>query len=322
MAAPLKPRVVVSKCLEFERCRYNGDVISSGLVRSLLPLVEFVPVCAEVEIGLGVPRDPIRVASFKGKLRLVQPSTKLDVTDRMTAFADSFLGAAGPVDGFLLKSRSPSCGLKDVKVFPGWEKQAAVGRGAGFFGGAVLERFSGYPAEDEARLLNFRIREHFLTSLWALTRLRAARAAGAMRDLVDYHARNKLLLMGYHQTAMRALGRIVANPEKQPVAAVFEAYEAGLRGALAKPPRYVSNINVLMHALGYFSDKISRAERTFFLDQLERYRAGKVPLSAANSIVVAWIARFGEPYLAQQTFFEPYPEALVEITDSGKGRDL
>jgi uncharacterized protein YbgA (DUF1722 family)/uncharacterized protein YbbK (DUF523 family) len=322
MRAEIRPRVVVSRCIEFDRCRYNGDMISSDVVRALKKHVDFEPVCAEVEIGLGVPRDPIRVATFDGELRLVQPSTELDVTDRMKSFAASYLASVGVVDGFLLKSRSPSCGIKDVKVFPGLAKQAAVARGAGFFGAAVLERFAGRPVEDEARLTNFRIREHYLTALWALARFRAAREAGGMRDLVDFHSRNKLLLMAYNQTAMRSLGRVVANPEHKGVAEAFAAYEAELRGALAKPSRFTSNINVLMHALGYFSDGISPSERKHFLGALERYRAEKIPLSAAIAVVTAWLARFDVPYLAQQTFFEPYPEELVEITDSGKGRDL
>ncbi|MDD4857136.1 MAG: DUF1722 domain-containing protein, partial [Candidatus Krumholzibacteria bacterium] len=255
-------------------------------------------------------------------LRLLQPSTGLDVTERMVRFARTFLESLSAIDGFILKSRSPSCGVRDVKVFRGVEKEAAVGKGSGFFGGAVVERFPGYPIEDEGRLLNFRIREHFLASLWALTRFREARARLAMRDLVDYQARNKLLLMSYNQKEMRFLGKIVANPERKAPAEVFGEYEAHLRAALARAPKYTSNINVLMHALGYFKDGLTAPEKAHFIASLERYRAGKIPLSAALAIVNSWLARFGNDYLKQQTFFEPYPEGLVEITDSGKGRDL
>jgi uncharacterized protein YbgA (DUF1722 family) len=226
------------------------------------------------------------------------------------------------VDGFILKSRSPSCGFKDVKIFAGVERGAASAKGSGFFGGAIPEKFPGYPAEDEGRLLNFRIREHFLTGLYARARFRAIAQRGEMKDLVEYHARNKFLLMAYHQKEMRILGRIVANPEKKKVRAVFEEYEAHLRSALANPPRYTSCINVLMHALGYFSDGLSRSEKAFFLESLDKYRAGKIPLSASLSVVSSWLARFKNEYLEKQTFFAPYPEALVEITDSGKGRDL
>jgi len=317
-----RPTIVVSKCLGFAACRYNGLSISSDVVKALMPHVDFVPVCAEVEIGLGVPREPIRVVSGPNGLRLLQPSTGADVTDRMTGFAASFLDSLAIVDGFILKSRSPSCGVRDVKVFRGVEKEAAVGKGSGFFGAAVVEKFPGHPVEDEGRLMNFRIREHFLTSLYALARFRAARARLAMRDLVDYQARNKLLLMSYSQKEMRLLGKLVANSGKKAPSAVFDEYEAHLRAALAKPPKYVSNINVLMHAMGYFKEGLTPPEKAHFMASLEKYRAGKIPLSATIAIVNSWLARFGSDYLKQQTYFEPYPEELVEITDSGKGRDL
>jgi uncharacterized protein YbgA (DUF1722 family) len=252
----------------------------------------------------------------------VQPSTGADVTKKMERFARSYLASLRDVDGFILKSRSPSCGTKDVKMFAGVEKQAAVDTGAGFFGGAVLETFRGCPVEDEGRLLNFRIREHFLTSLYALVRFRAVKAAGTMRELVEYQARHKLLLMSYNQKELRILGRIVANPEHKSMRDVFGEYEAHLRPAFATPARYTSNINVLMHVLGYFSEKLSNREKAFFLDSLEKYKAGRIPLSATISIVNSWLARFSQAYLDKQAYFEPYPESLVEITDSGKGRDL
>ncbi len=128
--------------------------------------------------------------------------------------------------------------------------------------------------------------------------------------------------MAYNQAALRKLGRIVANANGAAARDIFAAYENGLRVALSKPPRYTSNINVLMHALGYFSEKISASERKHFLRLLDRYRSGKLPLSAVITVVATNIARFGEQYLSSQTFFDPYPEELVEITDSGKGRDL
>jgi len=315
-----RPRVVSSKCLEFEACRYNGVMIPDPFVRKLIPLADFLPVCPEMEIGLGVPRDPIRVVSEKGGLRLIQPSTGLDCTEKMLSFCRSFLDSLGEVDGFLLKYRSPSCGIKDVKIHPPREDAPALGKGAGFFGAAVLERFPLLPAEDEGRLNNFTIREHFLTRLFTLASFRRVAASGEMGALVDFHSDNKLLLMAFHQGELKVMGKLVANPEKSKPARVIEEYRAHLLRALARPPRFTSAINVLMHALGYFKKGLSAREKAFFLDQLELYRAGKVPLSAPVSVVNAWIARFEQEYLARQTFFAPYPLELVEITDSGKGR--
>jgi len=317
-----KPRIVVSQCLGFAPCRWNGVTIPDEFVRRLEPHVEFAPVCPEVQIGLGVPRDPVRVVAADGELRLVQPATGKDFTDAMRRFSAEHLASVGVVDGFILKSRSPSCGIKDVKVYPGAGKGAPSGKGVGFFAAAVLERFGDLPVEDEGRLTNFAIRDHFLLRVFALARLRDALQSGMLRDLVAFHARHKLLLMACNQSALRVLGRIVANPDKRPFADLAGEYQAHFRRALMRAPRTGSVINVLMHSMGYFSDELSAREKAFFLDSLERYRQRKVPLSAVTAILRSWVVRFENAYLMEQTFFDPYPEALVDLADSGKGRDL
>lgn len=297
-------------------------MISSEVIRKLKNHVEFLPVCPEVEIELGIPRDPIRIVEQTGVRRLVQPATDRDVSGVMSEFADLFLDSLTAVDGFILKDRSPSCGIANVKVFASKEKSAPLGKGAGFFGEKVLTRFPYLPVEDEGRLTNFRIREHFLTKLYVVSSFRALKNGGRMRDLVQFQAENKYLLMAYNQKEMRVLGRIIANLDKLPFDDVVMQYEEHLYRAFARAPRYNSNINVLMHGMGYFSKGLSSKERAFFLDQLEQYRAGKLPLSVPVGLLRSWIIRFENEYLAQQTFFEPYPLALVEISDSGKGRKL
>ena len=165
MPSLARPRVVVSKCLGFAPCRYDGAMISDELVRRLKEYVDFLPVCPEMEIGLGCPREPIRVVFAAGELRLIQPATGKDVTQAMQQFAEAFLGGVGQVDGFILKSRSPSCGIKDVKVFAGAEHETPQQLGRGFFGGAVLDRYPDLAVEDEGRLSDFRLSEHFLARL-------------------------------------------------------------------------------------------------------------------------------------------------------------
>ncbi len=319
---PVKPVVFVSKCLGFAKCRWNGVTIYDDFVQKLQPHVHYRTTCPEVEIDLGVPRDPIRVVSLQGNLRLKQPATKRDVTEKMSGFINTLLDSLKDVDGFLLKSRSPSCGIKDVKIYSSIEKGAAIGKGAGFFGSAILERFQQLPIEDEGRIKNFRIREHFLTTLFTIAKFREISTSQSMKALVKFHTENKFLLMAYSQKELKILGQVVANHEKRRMSAVFELYRSHLFNALSKPPRYTSNINVLMHSMGYFSEKLSSKEKRFFLESLEKYRVGKIPLSVILGILKSWIIRFEEDYLAQQNFFEPYPEGLVEITDSGKGRKL
>ncbi|MCS7287047.1 MAG: DUF523 and DUF1722 domain-containing protein [Anaerolineae bacterium] len=315
-----EPRIVVSKCLGFEPCRYDGSIILDPIVNSLREWVEFIPVCPEVEIGLGVPRPPVRLVWIAGEVRLLQPVTGLDLTEKMQAFAASFLDGLPPVDGFILKSRSPSCGLRDVKIYSAAEKVPPVRAGMGVFGGAVKARFPDIPVEDEGRLTNRAIREHFFTVIFALARLREVVDSGQMKALVDFHTRNKFLLLAYNQARLRELGRLVANPQQRPVNEVMAQYVAGFKAALARPPRRPAIVNVLMHALGYLSDQLTPAEKRYFLDLLTAYRENKQPLSTPVGILRAWLLRFEEPYLSVQTFFSPFPESLVSLQDSGKGR--
>ena len=316
------PKVFVSHCLGFGRCRYNGQTIVDPFVEILKPYVTPVTICPEVEIGLGVPRPPIRLIEEQGEISLLQPETGRDVTGEMTAFAKSFLDTLDEVDGFILKYRSPSCGPNQVKVYNSRKPNAGHRKGAGAFGGRIVERFCGYPIEDEGRLHNFDIRQHFLTRLFSLARFRGVVRDGTMGSLVAFHSRHKYLLMAYSQVGLKRLGQVVANAGHRPPNEAIEAYRAGLLRALANPPRRTNSINVLLHVLGHVSDVLNPAEKAFFLDELERYRDRRVCLSAPTSLLRSWIARFDVPYLMDQYYFEPFPEALVEVLDSGKGRKL
>jgi uncharacterized protein YbgA (DUF1722 family)/uncharacterized protein YbbK (DUF523 family) len=322
MTQVVKPKVVVSRCIEFDSCRYNGLMISSDTVTRLKPHVQFIPVCPEVEIGLGIPRDPVRVVLVKERPKLLQPSTKKDLTEKMMVFADSFLRSIGRVDGFVLKSRSPSCGLRDVKLYARVDAGPTVGKGIGFFGHAVVNEFSHAAIEDEGRLRNFRIREHFFTKLFTDARFSVVEESHTMKELVRFHSEHKMLLMAYSQKQLQMLGRVVANHQRKPVREVLHDYRDGFQKAFSRIPKHASNINVLMHALGYFSKRLSHKEKAFLLDTLQLYRAGRVPLSVPLNLVRSWVVRFEQSYLMQQVFFQPYPLELMEISDSGKGRDL
>jgi uncharacterized protein YbgA (DUF1722 family)/uncharacterized protein YbbK (DUF523 family) len=317
---PVRPIVVLSRCLDLEPVRYNGQVIPYEFVRELEPWVEYRPVCPELEIGLGVPRDPVRIVTVQGVARLVQADTGRDLSGEMRGFSDDFLSNLGPVDGFLLKNRSPSCGISDVKIYHGADPSASSKRGAGFFAERVLELHPGLAIEDEGRLRNYRIREHFLTKLFSLAKLRAVEGSGQMKEIVRFHSINKLLLMAYNQKEIRALGQVVANTQKLGFQEVAQAYRDHFQAALARPPRYTSVINVFEHASGYFSKELESREKRLFRSTLERYRDEQLPMAAVTAMLRAWVVRFEEDYLMAQTFFEPYPTELMSLSDSGKGR--
>jgi uncharacterized protein YbgA (DUF1722 family)/uncharacterized protein YbbK (DUF523 family) len=319
----IKPTVVISKCIEFARCRYNGAMISSDIVKVMKNFVEFIPVCAEVEIGLGVPRDSIRIIKQGEELKLIQSATGLDVTNKMNTFSEEFLNSLEHVDGFILKYKSPSCGTLHTPYLASTQRGAAkLGKGPGLFGKAVIEKFPKLPIENEGRLNNFRIREHYLTKLFTIARFREVKHLSRMHKLVKFHTVNKFLFMAYNQAEMREMGRIVANPEKNSFIEVVKEYEQRLFNVIMYPPKYTSNINVLMHMLGYFSKDLTSAEKAYFLDELEKYRAGWIPLFVLTHLLKSWIVRFNQEYLRSQTFFDPFPEELMifDLKDTWRGR--
>lgn len=202
-----RPRIVVSKCLEFDHCRYDGEIIRDELVDRLKECSELLPICPEMEIGLGVPRNPVRIVSTEdGSLRLVQPASEQDVTAKMHAFGAGFIKEIGTVEGYILKSRSPSCGIKDVRVYNP-AGRLLHGKGVGLFGQMVLSDLNVAAVEDEGRLRNFRLREHFLITVFSLAAFRIARNAGTIKQLVDYHSANKYLFMAYNQSVLKLIDR-------------------------------------------------------------------------------------------------------------------
>lgn len=330
-----RPKLFVSRCLGFEACRYNGAVIQDRLVARLAALCDVVTACPEKDIGLGVPRNPVRLARMDGRIRMIQPATGNDYTTAMESFCTSkaselgaFIPDAGrtraglpAVDGAVLKSRSPSCGIKDVKIYRSQEPGAMAETGAGLFGRAIVEALGGAPVEDEGRLKNFTLREHFLACLYATARFRAVMASDKPRDLSDYQARHKLLFLAMNQASMRRLGRITANLEKRPYPEVLAAYRAELGTLFSCPAKPGSVINTALHAFGGFSDRLSPEERKLFINSIEEYRDERIPASALLVLLKSWAVRYETTYLLDQIFLDPFPKELVEITDSGKGRD-
>ncbi|MDH5732392.1 MAG: DUF523 and DUF1722 domain-containing protein [Candidatus Bathyarchaeota archaeon] len=308
------PTVVVSRCIEIDPCRYNGLKIASYFVKQLIPYVNLIPVCPEVEIGLGTPREALRIVMKEDKMRLIQPKTGLDFTEKMDAFVSSFLESLPEVDGFILKGRSPTSALKDARRYSGPNPGDAIrGKGPGFFGKAVLERFSHLAIEEEGRLRNPNIKSNFLTKLYTLAKFREVKRSKSSKEILKFHSENKLLLRAYNEKEMRILGRIVAQRDQYKIANLITDYEKHLLLALKRAPRCGSQINVLMNSMGYFSKSLSGEEKDFFLKSLDDYKEGVIPLSVLTGIFNSWILRFKDDYLLSQSFFEPYPREFVDI---------
>ncbi|ETN88581.1 YbgA family protein [Thermus sp. NMX2.A1] len=214
------------------------------------------------------------------------------------------------MEGFLLKNRSPSCALKDAKLYAHAEGGGVVGKGPGLFAQAVEEAFPLLPKEDEGRLTNPRIRAYFFTRIFALARLRRVED---LPGLMAFHARYKLLLMAYNQKEARALGRLLAGAKGRPFPKVHGAYEEGFLRATERPWRLGAMADALLHAFGHFKKALAPREKAHFLDLLADFREERLPLEAPLALLASWARRFAEPYVEAQALLEPYPRALMHV---------
>lgn len=323
MAVFVKPNVFISSCIEFDHCRYDGGIIHSEFVERLLKHVDVTRTCPELAINLGSPREAIRLVKKKDseEIELLSSIHGNNYTDQMNQYAKTYLMSIQDkqIDGFILKAKSPTCGIKNVKVYYDTGKsQVRAEKADGFFGGKILEMFPGVPIETERRLSNYTIRDRFFTELFTLADFREIKANPSMKQLVAFHSKNKYLFMTYNQLTLRQLGQIVANHDHLPIKDVFDAYEEQLRTLLSKEASQKKRVNVLTHIYGYFKTKVNPEEKEYYFDVLDDYLNHQTTYQNVLTVLLGWAIRFQERYLINQTIFQPYPKDLVVMNDSGK----
>lgn len=320
----LTPNVLISHCIEHGATRYDGSMIGNSFVKKLKGYVTFISVCPEVAIGLPIPREAIRIVKENEERKLVTSRSGDDVTHAMSDFSKTYCENLinQNIHGAIMKSRSPSCGVKDVKMYKSIGKAPSLGeKTSGFFGGTLMKLMPDLVVEDEGRLTNFNIREHFLTRIYTMADYDQVKEESSIKALIDFQSRHKYLLMAYHQALQKILGKIVANHEHHPIEQVVTNYETNLKKALANPLRHGRNTNMLLHIFGYFKEDLLAEEKAYFLDLLSQYNDKKVPFSVPLSLLGAWVIRYDEKYLKGQSIFEPFPKGIIDVTDSGKGID-
>ncbi len=309
----VKPRVVVSRCIGFERCRYNGQIISSDEVKEMRDHVDFLTVCPESDIGLGVPRDPVRLVFNGEKRRLVQPNTGKDFTKNMVDYSEDFLTQNPDVDGFILKSKSPSCGLKETRIYTGIDDHSTRGKGPGFFGNEVLTRRPRKAIETEGRLRNYQIREHFLTKIYAFADFRDRKGSQDLKKLKEFHDHNRLLFKSYDEELYQKMDDVLEQNED--VSELYDRYEDLLYELFNQAPQCESKIQIMDGLFQDFKDMIDKDEIAFFKESLEDYKKGNTSLDVPLSILYTWLLRFKDANLKDQSFFFPYPKDLVRLED-------
>ena len=305
-------KVGISSCLLGNPVRWNtGHKLDKFLTHTLGQFVSYVPVCPEVEAGFGVPRESFRLVGDPEHPRLVTFKSKTDHTDRMAAWVDKRVQQLAEEDlcGFIFKSDSPSSGMIRVKVYS--DKGMPHKVGIGIFARAFMKQFPLVPVEDDGRLNNPLIRENFIVQIFTMKRWRGTVAQKpGMGRLVDFHTRNKLLLLSHSQKHYRLMGKLVAGGRQLPIGELFHQYQQLLMESLRLKTTIKKNINVLQHLMGYFKKQLSGDEKQELLDIFDRYRDAYVPLIVPITLINHYVRKYDQGYLSQQTYLNPHPLEL------------
>jgi uncharacterized protein YbgA (DUF1722 family)/uncharacterized protein YbbK (DUF523 family) len=272
----------------------------------------WVPVCPEVEYGLPVPREAMRLVGDAGSPRLVGVRSGTDHTEGMLGWAQGKLLELERKDlcGFVFKSKSPSSGMSGVKVYA--SSGMPVRRGKGIFGGAFTERFPLVPAIDDGRLHNPTLRENFIERVFVFRRWKEfLKAGGSLGALVDFHTRHKLLILSHSPAHHSALGRLVAGAKRRDREGLMAEYAFSLMEGLSLMATARKNTNVLQHIAGYFRKNLSPDEKQELGELIEDYHRGLVPLVVPLALIRHYVRKFGVTYLKDQHYLNPHPAELM-----------
>ena len=310
---PRKIRLGVSACLLGQEVRYDGGHKRDAFLTDVLgAFVEWVPVCPEVEVGLGVPRPPIRLVGTPAAPRLVVEKTGEDLTARMRRWASGRIGEleALGLHGYVLKRGSPSCGLVRVRVYGEDGSPGRVGRGV--FAAALTEALPLLPVEEEGRLTDAGIRESFIERVFAAARWQAFTASRPrVRDLVAFHTAHKFAVLAHSPRDYTVLGRLVAGAGPRLAAETLATYGTRFMQALAVRATRARHVNVLQHLAGFLKRELSDDERAELVEVIAEYRRELVPLVVPLTLLKHHVRRLGIAYLADQVYLSPHPKELM-----------
>ena len=307
-----KIKIGISACLLGENVRYNGGHKLDHFLRDTLgQYVSYVPVCPEVEAGFGIPRETMRLVGDPENPRLVTTKTGLDHTETMAGWARTRIAGLEKENlcGFIFKKDSPSSGLMRVKVYN--DKGMPEKKGVGIFARAFTRRFPLIPVEEEGRLHDPRLRENFIEQIFSLKRWRDAVAhKPGIGSVVDFHAKNKLLIMSHSQKHASAMGKLVAMGKQMGKDELYRQYEDQLIDALRLKSTTAKHVNVLQHIMGYFKMQLSGDEKQELLEIFDRFKRGYVPLIVPMTLVNHYVRKYDQSYLGAQTYLNPHPVEL------------
>ena len=310
-----KPKIVVSECLYGTKCRYDGQGYNDKVIQSLKDYVDIQTVCPELAIGLSIPREPIRIEMNKEneEYRLIDYNSKNDYTNQMTEFSEEFINGLDDIDGFILKSRSPTCGLKDAKVYYCGNKCSIRSNENGFFSQKIIDKYDYLPIENEGRLKNYNIRDNFFTRIFFINNLKNN------KNIIEFHKNNLLLLKSYDEESTNEVSHILNENRMEDQ---VHQYKEKVLNIVSNQRKKENKLSIIIKVFEKYKNMLNEEEINMFNGLIESYENQRIPFSTLEVVIKMYATRFKDKDILNQTFFYPYPENLINITDSGKGRKL
>jgi uncharacterized protein YbgA (DUF1722 family)/uncharacterized protein YbbK (DUF523 family) len=306
-------RIGISRCLLGENVRYDGGhKHDSFITGTLANYFSWVSVCPEMEIGLGSPRESMKLAEINGTVHLVTNKTGQDLTDRMNGYANLRIAELQQksLHGFILKKDSPSCGIFRVRVYSDSESNQRKGRG--LFAEALMSQYPDLPMEEEGRLQDWKLRENFIERVFAYYRwLGFVDSHPGAGDLVDFHTRQKLAILAHSRTHYQQLGQLVAQAGKKSIQKILPEYRSLYMSALKLHTTPRKQSNVLYHLMGYLKKQLDAEDKSELIECIENYRCGIIPLIVPLTVLNHHFRRHPVSWVQEQTYLNPYPAELM-----------
>ena len=312
-----RPIIGISKCLEFEMCRYDGSRINNNFVRNMKKYVDFVQVCPEVGIGLGTPRKPIRLVKIDGIKNLYQPSSEKNLTEEMHNFTKKFVTSVDVLDGFIFKRDSPTCGISNVRLYHKLGTDSGYQKTSGMFSEGVSEEFPNMVKEDEKRLENITIREHFLTRIFVLANLRESLELQSIEKLFEFYSKNMLLFLCHDEKLTAELGLIFRAEDDFKI--ISKKFENLVYEILSFPIKKSPMIDTFDYMFHYVESRLSKSEKSHYCSLINDFENDLISQSEISTLLYSWALRYDVKIILEQSLFDPFPKKLLlDLVESKK----
>lgn len=308
-----KPRLGISACLLGQKVRYDGEHKRDVYLTEVFgKFVDWIPICPEIEVGMGVPRETVHLVGELNNPSMIAAKSGEDWTDAMNRFAAKRSRALvkEKLSGYVFKKDSPSCGLERVKLYS--NKGVPTRQGRGLFAAAIVKESPLLPVEEEGRLNDLGLRENFIERVFAYHRWQQTSSQRqSLATLVRFHTSHKFLLLAHSERHYRQMGRLVATAKGRSLAEVYDDYGRTFMKTLAVHASAKTHANVLDHMMGYFSNQLTAPERQELVQLIADFRHQLIPLIVPITLIRHYTKKYRVEYLQGQIYLDPSPKELM-----------